>query len=90
MSGPYQRLDLSNCGAGRLHVAINNGHTTTDHFILLTLCMWGNKMLKSVSELISLISCYPFDFDFSTYQKSQKPKIETTKSDYRIHYQTKM
>ena len=25
MSGPYQGRDLSNCGAGRLHVAINCG-----------------------------------------------------------------
>ena len=25
MSDPYQRRDLSNCGAGRLHVAINCG-----------------------------------------------------------------
>ena len=25
MSGPYQRRDLSNCGAGRLRVAINCG-----------------------------------------------------------------
>ena len=25
VSGPYQRRDLSNCGARRLHVAINCG-----------------------------------------------------------------
>ena len=25
MSGPYQGLDLSNCGVGRLRVAINRG-----------------------------------------------------------------
>ena len=47
MSSPYQRLDISNCGAGRIHIAINCGvrsvkngvfqHTSLGCYITLTI-----------------------------------------------------
>ena len=35
MSGPYQRRDLSNCGAGRLRVAINCGVLSVKNVLIL-------------------------------------------------------
>ena len=46
MSGPYQGRDLSNCGVGRLHVAINCG--------VLSVKRKGNyEAFQSVVENIS-------------------------------------
>ena len=38
MSGPYQGRDLSNCGVGRLHIAINCGVLSVkEHSLYLSL-----------------------------------------------------
>ena len=61
MSGPYQRCDLSNCGAGRLRVAINCGvlnvkEIIDSHYVYLLHLLWmrvtpliKKKMIKRKS-----------------------------------------
>ena len=53
MSGPYQGRDLSNCGVGRLRVAINCGVLSVKALILLVIQLQNKyffEMLKKKKE----------------------------------------
>ena len=49
VSGPYQRWDLSNCGAGRLHVAINCGILSVRATIQILSLFYQNGAVCSAS-----------------------------------------
>ena len=71
MYGPYQGRDISNCGVGRLHIAINCGVLSVNHSFISIVYLLVNGFSATCNNNISFQ-----DLFFSIQTGFLRPKLK--------------